>query len=90
MREMMDAVGEEVAGEKFRFLRVAITPEASPDFTDLRDIIQTVTQLDPNDAVLVSDQLVRSFSSFLPSPSPFDRADPSRTRHRVVAALPAP
>ncbi|GAA5856222.1 hypothetical protein JCM8547_000828 [Rhodosporidiobolus lusitaniae] len=60
LREVMDEVGESVCGKRFRFLRVPITAEASPDFHDLREIIQTVTQLDPNEsAIVVNDQLGR-------------------------------
>ncbi|BGP13466.1 hypothetical protein JCM10213v2_001386 [Rhodosporidiobolus nylandii] len=63
LREVMDSVGGEVCGEKdneFRFIRVPITAEASPDFHDLREIIETVTQLDVNNsAIIVNDQLGR-------------------------------
>ncbi|GAA6022381.1 hypothetical protein JCM10207_004746 [Rhodosporidiobolus poonsookiae] len=60
LREAMDAVGGEVCGESFQFIRVPITAEASPDFHDLKDIIETVSQLDPNEsAIVVNDQLGR-------------------------------
>ncbi|GAA5990599.1 hypothetical protein JCM11641_007799 [Rhodosporidiobolus odoratus] len=61
LREVMDAVGKEVCGEKgFRFIRVPITAEASPDFHDLREIVQMVTELDMNEsAIVVNDQLGR-------------------------------
>ncbi|GAA6033114.1 hypothetical protein JCM8097_002951 [Rhodosporidiobolus ruineniae] len=60
LREVMDTVGKEVGGEGFKYLRVPITAEASPDFHDLREIIEMVTQLDLNEAaIIVNDQLGR-------------------------------
>ncbi|GAA5911266.1 hypothetical protein JCM6882_004080 [Rhodosporidiobolus microsporus] len=60
LREVMDQVGKEVCGERFRFIRVPITAEASPDFHDLREIIETVSSLDLNEsAIIVNDQLGR-------------------------------
>ncbi|GAA5826021.1 hypothetical protein JCM11251_000094 [Rhodosporidiobolus azoricus] len=60
LREAMDEVGKEAYGEHFRFIRVPITAEASPDFHDLREIIETVSDLDLNEsAIIVNDQLGR-------------------------------
>ncbi|GJN93415.1 hypothetical protein Rhopal_006470-T1 [Rhodotorula paludigena] len=60
MREMMDAVGHAECGEAFRFIRVPITAEKFPEFSDLRDIIEVVTELDmDSSAILVNDQLGR-------------------------------
>lgn len=60
LREVMDAVGKDECGEVFRFIRVPITAEKFPEFSDLRDIIETVTELDMDEsAIVVNDQLGR-------------------------------
>ncbi|BGP42410.1 hypothetical protein JCM10450v2_006504 [Rhodotorula kratochvilovae] len=60
LREVMDAVGREECGDAFRFIRVPITAEKFPEFSDLRDIIEVVTALDmDHSAVIVNDQLGR-------------------------------
>ncbi|GAA5953720.1 hypothetical protein JCM8115_004129 [Rhodotorula mucilaginosa] len=60
LREAMDQVGHEACGGDFRFIRVPITAEQFPEFSDLRDIIEVVTELDMDEsAIIVNDQLGR-------------------------------
>ncbi|GAA5966606.1 hypothetical protein JCM21900_001467 [Sporobolomyces salmonicolor] len=63
LREVMDAAREDAGlgeeGERFRYIRVPITAEKFPEFNDLREILETVTLMDSDDAIIVNDQLGR-------------------------------
>ncbi|POY76292.1 hypothetical protein BMF94_0487 [Rhodotorula taiwanensis] len=60
LREAMDTVGNDACAGPFRFIRVPITAEKFPEFSDLREIIEVVTELDMHEsAIIVNDQLGR-------------------------------
>ncbi|GAA6009259.1 hypothetical protein JCM11491_004248 [Sporobolomyces phaffii] len=60
LREVMDDIKKEMQlGDHFQFKRVPITAEKFPEFSDLRDILETVTTASPDDALIVNDQLGR-------------------------------
>ncbi|GAA6059315.1 hypothetical protein JCM10212_005895 [Sporobolomyces blumeae] len=61
LREVMDKIKKEMGlrDEEFEFKRVPITAEKFPEFSDLREILETVTTVSPDDALIVNDQLGR-------------------------------
>ncbi|GAA5906325.1 uncharacterized protein JCM6883_005515 [Sporobolomyces salmoneus] len=60
LKQVMDGIRREMGLEdQLQFKRVPITSEAFPEFSDLRDILETVTTASPEDALIVNDQLGR-------------------------------
>lgn len=66
LREMMDEAAARLKsqGTTLRFHRIPITAERAPDFTDIRDLVEIVTQMDvEHDALIVNCQLGRGRSA---------------------------
>lgn len=60
----MDAAGAKLTGYQFEYRRIPITAERSPDFNDVKDIVELVAQLDAEkSAVIVNCQQGENCSS---------------------------
>lgn len=69
VREIFDETAAQTCqpgddGPSFKYYRIPITAEKSPDFSDVRDLVEIVAQLDvENSAVIVNCQLGRGRST---------------------------
>ncbi|KAK4050677.1 hypothetical protein OIV83_003403 [Microbotryomycetes sp. JL201] len=64
VREVFDEVAAKMMADSFTYHRIPITAEKSPDFSDVRDLVEIVAQLDVDtSAVIVNCQLGRGRST---------------------------
>ncbi|KAK4055018.1 hypothetical protein OIO90_003359 [Microbotryomycetes sp. JL221] len=64
VREIFDETASKSMIDAFGYYRIPITAEKSPDFSDVRDLVEIVAQLDvDNSAVIVNCQLGRGRST---------------------------
>jgi len=61
LRELMDEVAAKAPNVQYR--RIPITAERAPDFSDVKDIVESVAQLEVKDTVVVNCQLGRGRST---------------------------